>query len=207
VTHQLIAGASGERLTKESFNKAFVENFWKTDDLGFWKLKRQQTFQEPYDDSWNAFAQGNWKKSLQIIENQRSDIEEYYRKARRSGFSTYRVRVVEETITPYLQWELHLLRLRNQSGANIRVVFPHHIKIFEVNDVLPELVILGSKLMYEVIYDKQGVPAGGICFKDKALIAHCQRFIADLYQVGEELESFFEREVSSLEPPAVSGKI
>ncbi|WP_431894775.1 hypothetical protein [Micromonospora haikouensis] len=33
---------------------------------GFWKLERQQTFKEPGDEGWRAFADGRWEESLRI---------------------------------------------------------------------------------------------------------------------------------------------
>ncbi|MGW4412986.1 DUF6879 family protein [Nonomuraea sp. NPDC004702] len=84
---------------------------------GFWKLERRQHFKEPGYDSWEAFAKGEWEESLSILEAERVDMVAYHRRVKEHGFVARRVRVVEEPISPYLQWELYALRVRDQCGG------------------------------------------------------------------------------------------
>jgi hypothetical protein len=109
--------------------------------------------------------------------------------------------VVEKPITPYLQWELHVLRLRHEYGGLTRVVGSDHVQRYETNAPLPEIYTLGTDVMYEAVYDESGVLAAARRWLDRDLVDRCQRFIADLYRAGEPLDEFFDREVASLEPP------
>jgi hypothetical protein len=52
--HELLAGAAGERLELAAYRADFRQHFWQVDQLGFWKLERQQFFQEPGDASWET---------------------------------------------------------------------------------------------------------------------------------------------------------
>lgn len=197
----LLDGASGERLVGDAYGEAFNKDFWGVGEPGFWKLERLQKFQEPYSESWAAFIKDDWEEALRLHETRRSSLEDTCRKIADHGFSTWWVRVVEKPISPYLQWELHLLRLRSQCGDNVRVVGLDQIERFEKNGHLPEIVTMGTEVMYELMYDENGLPEGGIRFVKRDLIVRCQKFIQDLYSVGDGLESFFEREVAVLEPP------
>ncbi|MFC4019157.1 DUF6879 family protein [Micromonospora sp. GCM10011542] len=58
---------------------------------GFWKLERQQTFKEPGDAGWQAFADGRWEDSLRILDGRRPEFEGYYRRIADNGFATRRV--------------------------------------------------------------------------------------------------------------------
>ncbi|MFF3068142.1 DUF6879 family protein [Kitasatospora sp. NPDC057904] len=199
--HELLAGADWERMELRDYYAEFEEIFWRINALGFWKLERRQTFKEPGYDSWEAFAAGDWENSTGILEAGRSDMEGYHRRIAERGFSACRVRIVEEPISAYLQWELHALRVRDQSGGPIRVVGPERVARFETGGLLPEIYTLGSEVMYEAVYDEDGVLESVRRFADHDLILRCRRFIADLYADGEPLEAFFAREVAVLSPP------
>ncbi|MGH3621554.1 MAG: DUF6879 family protein, partial [Sciscionella sp.] len=112
---------SGERLTGDAFGEYFDRDLWKTGEPGLWKLERIQKFQEPDDESWIAFANGEWEEAIRLNEAERPSLVDYLRTIAEYGFSARRVRVVEKPITPYLQWELHALRLRNRLDGSVRV--------------------------------------------------------------------------------------
>jgi hypothetical protein len=198
----ILDGVSGDRLLGDDYWEDFGENFWKTDEGGFWKLERRQNFQEPGSDSWKAFVQGNWKEALRLTEARRPSMQEYYQKIEDHGFHTHRVRVVEKPISPYLHWELHLLRLRDELGGTVRVVTAEQVCDREQQGQLPEIVTLGTNVMYQLLYDDDGLQLGGIRYADRDLIRRWQRIIQDLYAVGENIVSFFEREVVPLTAPS-----
>lgn len=198
--HDLFAGDAGEDLCLKDYWPDFEQRFWATTAPGFWKLERQQTFKEPSDAGWQAFAAGRWADSLRILDERRGEFADHYRRMAERGFQTRRVRVVEKPITPYLQWELHVLRLRHEYGGLTRVVGADHIQRYEASVPLPEIYTLGTDVMYEAVYDESGVLAARR-WLDRDLVCRCQRFIAGLYRDGEPLDEFFVREVASLELP------
>jgi hypothetical protein len=197
----LLDGATGEPMELDAYYADFEKNFWAITELGFWKLERQQFFREPGYDSWEAFEKGDWDESLRLLEAGRADMVNYHRRIEEHGFVARRIRVVEEPIIPYLQWELYALRVRDQSGGSVRVVGPDQVAQFEGGWTLPEIYTLGSTVMYQAMYDDAGVLESARRFADRDLIVRCQRFIQDLYEAGEPLEQFFTSHVAKLPPP------
>ncbi|MPZ84836.1 MAG: hypothetical protein GEV28_32415 [Actinophytocola sp.] len=176
--HELLGDARFESLTLSSYWQDFERNFWRTGSPGFWKLERGQYFQEPGNDSWEAFADGDWVESLNLIEADLPALRDYYSKIAESGFSAKRVRIVEEPITEYLQWELHMLRARDDSGGLVRVVGPEVVATWEASDPLPEIYTLGRDVMYEAIYDEHGVLDSARKFTDRELIRALRKVVS-----------------------------
>ncbi|MCO1593853.1 hypothetical protein M8C17_01585 [Micromonospora sp. RHAY321] len=198
---ELLGGDPGELLALEDYWADFGQRFWKTGPPGFWKLERQQTFKEPQDAGWQAFAAGRWEESLRILDARRSEFADYYRRIADSGFATRRVRVVQEPLTPYLQWELHVLRQRHEYGGLTRVVTPDQVVAAEVDGPLPEIYTLGTDIMYEAVYDADGVLEAARRWRNPDVVTRCQEFIESLYDAGEPLDEFFARAVAPSEPP------
>ncbi|WJD97237.1 DUF6879 family protein [Streptomyces antimycoticus] len=196
--------SQGDRLSRDAYRADFRERVWGDEGHDSWKLERQQHFQEPGSDSWKAFSQGDWEGALRLIEQRRDGLLQYMGEAAKRNFSLYRVRVVEEPIAPYLQWELHLLRLRAECGERIRVVGPEHIRGFEESGPLPELVSLGGRTLYKVVYDSRGISDGAVRFVDPDVLTRWEEFIEGLYEAGEEMSSYFERKVAPLPPPTAA---
>jgi hypothetical protein len=199
--HSPLDGATGERMALDAYYHDFEKHLWNSAGLGFWKLERQQTFKEPGYGSWEAFARGEWDESMRLLEAGRADLEEYHRKIGRHGFVARRIRVVEEPLSDYMQWELHALHVRQQSGGSIRVISADKVARYEDDGPLPEIYTLGSHVMYRAVYDEQGVLESARKFVDPDLILRCQRFIAGLYDEGESLEGWFDGHVAILPPP------
>lgn len=193
----------GLRLGLDDYTEDFGRHFWHSGSEGFWKLERQQTFREPGVESWEAFHAGHWDESLALLEGQRGHYEEYFRRIAASGFALHRVRCVEEPVSPYLQWELHLLHLKAQYGEDTRVLGDNGIRPYETPRPLPEIVVLGSSVMYEVLYDEDGELAGAVRFDDPDGILRCRQAIQEMHRAGEPLGDFFSRRVAGMPPPAV----
>jgi hypothetical protein len=169
----------------------------------FDKLERLQFFREPGYPSWDAFAAGRWDEALQIMQRDRSAVEKEFAEDSRTGLVSYRVRVVELPITPYLQWELYELKTRAECGENIRVVGPDAVARYEIEAVVPELIFMGNLAMYEISYDHTGTQTGGRKFTGSELIEQCLSEVHALYARGEDLLTFFGREITPLPPPIV----
>lgn len=190
-----------ERLSRDAYRLDFRQRRWATEGRSAWKLERQQHFQEPGNESWKAFSRGDWEGALRLIEQRREALMMLEREAKEHRSEMFRVRVVEEPLTPYLQWELNSLRLRTECGGHIRVVGPEHISGLEEDGPLPELVALGGQTLYKVVYDGQGILDGAVRFVDFEITTRWEQFVQCLYEEGEDLSTYFEREVAPLPPP------
>lgn len=190
-----ISTYKAETLSPEEYISDFWPYFQEIDGV-FWKLECRQSFREPRNPSWQALDRGDWDEALRIIDETREEIQSPVLEA--PGFPMRRLRVVRRPYTPYLRWELYFIRLRAQAGEQIRVLDAEEL---EQNRELPELVILGSSVMYEVLYDEGGTLSGARRLTDPGLIEGCRNDVEDLYARGEDLLPFLERERQALPPP------
>ena len=115
-----IGDAAGERLELPAYYADFQRNFRRARE--FWKLERGQVFAEPGDASWEAFDAGDWDEAMRLAEARRADLRRYHEENTAAGIRTRRIRIVSLPVTSYLQWELHLLRLRDEAGGPIRIL-------------------------------------------------------------------------------------
>lgn len=168
------------------------------------KLERGQHFKERGFASWEAFAAGQWDEALSLMCERRDAYAQQVAEMERLGVLQRRLRVVEFPVTPYVQWELHVLRLRVEAGDRIRVLDAGTIADVETHRHVPEVVILGDVAMFEVQYDADGNAAGANRFTDPDLIAETSAGFEELYALGEEYERFFAREIAPLPPPATA---
>jgi hypothetical protein len=189
-------------LDLESYLRDYWHEYDRIEDV-FWKLERAQTFREDGDPSWEAFARGSWFRALELNEADRTTAEEMAEKDRDLGIRTRRIRVVEWPISPYVQWEMHFFRLLAEAGQELRVITPEALRPFERRRPVPEIVILGERVVYEVIYDASGAARGARRIDAPDVIAACRFEMADLFDRAEPLLSFFDREIAPLPAPAV----
>lgn len=193
-----LSGALGLLMSLEDYYGDFKRNFASTTE--FWKLERGQEFAEPGDASWEAFDRGDWEESMRLLEKRRADLVAYHREVAAAGTRTRRIRIVSFPLTPYLQWELNVLKVRDETGGLIRVLPGEGVCHLEDQAPLPEIYTMDDRVMYQAIYDEKGVLEAARRFDDRALIRRCREFIADLYRQGERISEFFCREVAHLSP-------
>ena len=194
-----MVGAGGERMELTAYYADFRERFGRAPE--FWKLERGQDFTEPGNESWKAFSRGDWKEALRLIEERRPEFIEYQRRNDVRGMSSRRVRVVALPPSPYLQWELRVLLLRDEHGHQARIVLDRDISDIEQSGALPDIATLDTEVMYQVIYDQNGAVDHAIRYTDRDLVTRCRELIAGLYDRGEPISEFFQREIAPLPPP------
>ncbi|MET9105860.1 DUF6879 family protein [Streptomyces zhihengii] len=169
------------------------------------KLERGQHFQERGFPSWEAFAAGDWERALTLADERREEYAQELDKASRSGVRHRRLRIVEFPVTPYVQWELHVLRVRVDVGDEIRVLDAGDIADIERTRPVPEVVVLGDEVMYEVVYDAEGNADGARRYDNRSLVRETNAGFDALWERGEEFPAFFDREIAGLAPPSVAG--
>ena len=193
--------AGGTRLSLDDYRADFRATESMIAGQDSWKLERRQYFRQPGSASWEAFARGQWAEALRLIEARRGFLMEFGAKTAEKGADLYRLRVVAEPIIPYLQWELHSLKLRAECGELIRILPATAVRQLEDDGELPEVVTLGPSTAYHILYDADGVLTGGVKVTDPQAVGRVTRLVRRLYGEGEDLATFFEREVAPLPPP------
>jgi hypothetical protein len=167
----------------------------------FWKLERRQTFREVDDPGYDAFVRGDWGEALKIEQRTREGVRRHYAKAAENGYEPRRLRIVESPVSPYLQWEMHALLIRAEEGERIRVLDAAAVRDRERTGPLPEVIILGTKALYRVLYDESGAARGARRVLDDDVIKRCRADMDDLWAQGEDFMAYFDREIAPLPPP------
>jgi hypothetical protein len=197
----------GERLAQPAYKADFRERRQRG-NRDSWKLERRQHFEESDPSpSREALRQGDWAEAMRLIDAQRAEHVRNVREDSERGAAFHRIRVVEEPLTPYVQWELHALRVQAESGTRIRVVDIGQIRDLEPLDtLLPELVSLCGHTLYEIRYTAEGVPDGAVRYTDPGLIERWEAVMKALYEAGEDLIAYIDRYVAHLPPPRLTRK-
>ncbi|MBL1068240.1 DUF6879 family protein [Streptomyces sp. 7-21] len=191
--------AEGERLPRLAYKADFRDHYRRAHGSS-WKLERLQHFEETDNPSRDALRRGDWEEALRLIEARRERLRQR-QAARERGHVFHRVRVVETPLTPYVQWELHSLRLQAEFGTKVRVVPAESLHGEETGGPLPELVLLGGETLYRVLYTAGGMPEGALRYTSAETVARWEAFLRGLYEAGEDVQAYFEREVAPLPPP------
>jgi hypothetical protein len=191
----------GELLTDDAYVRDFRERRAAIRDGDSWKLERLQHFEEEGSPSRDALRRGDWQAALRLMEGREEALRKAAEDDLRRGSPFHRVRVIEEPLTPYLQWELHALRQRALCGHRIRVVDAGELAAAETDGLLPELTILDERTLYRVLYNEAGAAEGAMRFTDPDVVRPWVAFIRDAYTAGEEITSYFDRAVAHLPPP------
>jgi hypothetical protein len=166
-----------------------------------WKLERSQVFREPYDPSWQALIEGRWDDALVLHEEDRAAARSEHGRHRENGVEFRRLRIVENPVTPYLQWEMYFFRILVEEGFELRVLDSGHVSDLERDRPLPELLVHGDQVLYQVRYDERWTPSGARRVDDPEVVGPVQEEIAKLWAQGEPLMDYFEREIAPLPPP------
>lgn len=196
----LLNDVAGTRLDRETYKGDFRERFWASGNR-LLKLEAQQTFAEPDDRSWKAaFVGGDWELALRLIDERRTEYEKDKERMRDLRITSRRLRVVRLPLSPYLQWELRVLRLMNEISDEIRVLDATHAPAHPAGGVLPELVVVNDTT-YEVLYDDTGALSGAIRRNDAGLAGSCRELISAWYDTGEDVGDFCTRHLPRLPPP------
>ncbi|MDT0270712.1 hypothetical protein RM844_31025 [Streptomyces sp. DSM 44915] len=193
----------GTRLSVSDYRADFREVRAGVEGRDSWKLERAQHFEETRDGSRQALREGDWERALALLEEDRENLARMAAEDERKRSFFHRVRIVEEPLSFYVQWELHALRLAAEQGGRVRVVTEPRVRRFEAEGPLPELVVLGGRVLYRVCYTPEGVPDGGVRFTEPGVVAAWEGFIRRLYEQGEDVTAYFAREVAPLPAPTL----
>ncbi|MFJ1596958.1 DUF6879 family protein [Streptomyces sp. NPDC088261] len=191
----------GEKLVRDDYRGDFKDRSTDIRNGCSWKLERLQHFEEIGDPGRDALRRGDWDEALRLVEGQREDFLTAIRAHTDRGHVFRRVRVVAQPLTPYVQWELHSLRLQAECGRPVRVVSTEAVAAAETAGLLPEVVTLGGRTLYRILYTDSGRPDGAIRYTDPETVRRWERYIADLYDSGEDIAAYFAREIADLPAP------
>lgn len=193
----------GVPLTLDAYSEDFDRRFKALRGEDTWKLERLQEFHQPENPSWMRYLSGEPQEALRMLEEDRPALHTFFADLAARDSRVLRLRVVDTPLTPYLYWELHSLHIRAQCGEHIRVIGSGALADLERDGALPEVLTLGERAAYRILYDGGGEISGGVLYTDPGVVVRCRDRIAALYADAEPLTDYFAREVAPLEAPRV----
>lgn len=164
----------------------------------FRKLEAGQSFSEPGNPSWEAFASGDWEGAMRLVQERAAETKEYFDGLQRANICAERLRLVSLPFSPYLVWELNVLLQNQKLGESIGVLHAEKAAQLVDNIWLDDFVILDEAVAYRVLYGVDGVNVGAERSCDPTIVGHLIAVFESLQKVAEPLEAFFEREVAHL---------
>ena len=67
--------SSGTRLSQDEYGRDFADRLWLGNARDTWKLERMQFYDETGFPSWDAFAEGDWDRSMQLYDEMQPELE------------------------------------------------------------------------------------------------------------------------------------
>jgi hypothetical protein len=110
--------ANSTRLDLDEFGVAFA-SAWSRLQSRFLKLESWQRYQESEDNqSQTAYDRGDIDSALELLRREAEMDRPLYEDVRNRGIEYARVRLVQEPLTPYLEYELLSYRIRADLGEH-----------------------------------------------------------------------------------------
>lgn len=169
-------------------------------DCSTLKLESAQHFIEPGNDSWDLFVAGDWTGALNAVDEMAEDLSTAFAELQARGISTRRLRLVEQPVSPYLQWELHVLRARSVAGEQIRVL-PKSSATLRLGYGPREFLFMGNAVLFDIIYSRSGRLDGAREFAWDSEAQMLYETTEDMFATGEDLLSYFDRVIAPMPAP------
>jgi hypothetical protein len=113
---------SATRLSLDEFGVAFA-SAWSRIESRFLKLECWQAYHESdTNESQAAYNRGDTEAARELLRREADADRLLYEDVRRRAIEYARVRLVQEPLTPYLEYELLSYRIRADLGERIEVV-------------------------------------------------------------------------------------
>ncbi|KII00167.1 hypothetical protein LP52_03765 [Streptomonospora alba] len=197
--------AEGTVLDRPTFHADSDREEERLDGGAVWKLERAQYFNELDDPAWDAFVAGDWTRVLRTFAGERDWIREDVARYTDRGLEFRRLRIVEDPPSAYLQWESHSHRIFEECGHRIRALAAAEVADLESPTTLPELMVYGKRVLYQVRYDEAWTPIGAKRVDDSELVAEAARAIGELWERSEPFQDYFRRAIAPLPTPTMEG--
>jgi hypothetical protein len=112
----------GTRLDLDEFSAKFSEA-WSTLTSRFLKLECRQTYREvETNESQAAYESGETQRARDLLALEAEADRPLYEDIAKQGIDYARIRLIQEPLSPYLQYELISYEIRQAMGENIEVV-------------------------------------------------------------------------------------
>lgn len=158
------------RLSPEDFRREFRDASRRVTGRVY-KLERRQTFQEPGNPSWEAFAAGDMRRALDLIDENRAAQRDFKKIFDDRDAHFYRLRIIEDPLSSYLKWELAHFRLNAEEGEKIYIVNQAMVADLDLRYRLDDYTIFDRSLAFFLNYSDDGLFLHADLVSDRTVIA------------------------------------
>lgn len=183
------ATRSGRRLDLDAFGTCFL-NAWSRTESRFLKLECWQSYRErEVTTSQAAYERGDVREAERLLRQESEAERSLYEDVERKGIDYARIRLVQEPLTPYLDYELVAYRIRVRIGENIEVVRCDPAMRLPDEDHFDFLIFdRHTALIHD--YGEIGLQSGGWMTHDATVIAELEKRAIDLRRLAVPFGEF-----------------
>ncbi|MCW8141514.1 MAG: hypothetical protein KIT58_21640 [Planctomycetota bacterium] len=167
----------------------------------YFQFERLQTYQEPGNPSYDAFAAGDHGRARLIAHEAAAQEEEDLRRVCHKGVPYTRVHAIERPLTPYLRWEFAIYQVLARYGQRVLLVELDARSPREFVDSY-DFLLFDYEFVMVQDYGQDGLLCGGWTTGDPALVARFAQLARDLTRAAIPLAEFERRYAHDLQPPA-----
>jgi hypothetical protein len=180
---------NSERLDLAEFGSRFAES-WARLRSRFLKLECRQVYQErETNKSQEVYNKGEVDKARELLRQEAEADRPLYADVKMRGLDYARIRLVQEPLTPYLEYELMAYRIRVDMGETIEVVRCGS-ELNLPNDKYFDFLLFDRRTALIHDYGDEGLQSGGWLTGDLDVIASLERVVIDLRQNAIPLREF-----------------
>lgn len=164
--------ANSERLDLDEFGAQFA-SAWSRIKRRFLKLECWQMYQElEASESQAAYDRGDVDAARELLAREADSDRQLYDDVRTRGIEYARVRLVQEPLTTYLQYELLSYRIRARLGENVEIV-RCDAELRLPNEQLFDVLLFDehTALIHDYGGGAVGLQTGGWCTHEPEVIA------------------------------------
>jgi hypothetical protein len=177
------------RLDLDEFGSRFVEA-WSRLGSRFLKLECRQTYQErDTNKSQEMYNRGEIDKARELLRQEAKADQPLYAEVESRGLDYARIRLVQEPLTSYLEYELMAYRIRAAMGETIEVVRCDQ-DLNLPNDKYFDFLLFDRHTALIHDYGGEGLQSGGWLATSSDVIARLERLAIDLRQNAVPLQEF-----------------
>lgn len=180
---------NSQRLDLDEFGSRFADA-WSRLQFRFLKLECRQTYQErATNKSQDAYNKGEVDKARELLRQEAEADRSLYKDVQTRGLDYARIRLIQEPLTAYLEYELMAYRIREDMGEIIEVVRCAG-ELDLPNDKYFDFLLFDRHTALVHDYGDEGLQSGGWLTTDSDVIASLERAAIDLRHSAVPLRKF-----------------
>jgi uncharacterized protein DUF6879 len=179
----------GRRLDLDGFSAEFSQA-WSALSFRFLKLECRQSYREiETNESQAAYESGDIERARNLLTCEAEADRPLYDDIAKKGIDYARVRLIQEPLSAYLQYELISYRIRHTMGENIEVVrLPAEVTV--PNGDYFDFLLFDRRLALIHDYGNVGAQSGGWLTRNPDTVQALERTVLELRKTAIPIQRY-----------------